>query len=186
VRRGSDGPWIPFRSPSVPQASSVGSFSESMPEVPVNARRPVSQGSGTVSRGVGSLLRQQRSVLATIAAWILLNVLFIAFWPEPHARERRYLETLRAIEAEKQLLRKKPASDAEWQEFAQRTRSELVPIVNDLKNSASAAEPIRQQLFWSARDLVPRTLGPRAKERDDADRRLKTYLDAAERGLAGY
>ena len=56
-------------------------------------------------------------------------------------------------------------------------------MVSDLKKSASATEPIRQQLLWSARDLIPRTFGPRTKERDDVERRLKEYLDGAERQL---
>jgi hypothetical protein len=184
VRRGPDGPWIPFRSTSMRDRPSVASFSKPVAEIPANERRSVSQRPGILSQGVGGLIRDQRGVLAAVAAWLLLNILFIALWPEPYSRERHYLETLRAIEAEKQLLRAKPASESEWQEFAQRTRSDLAPIVKDLQKSASAAQPIRQQLFWSARDLVPRTLGPRTKERDDVERRLRQYLDTVERELA--
>jgi hypothetical protein len=118
-----------------------------------------------------------------LAAWILINVLYLTFWAQPYGRERRYLQTLQGISAEVQELRARTASDAEWRELAQRTRVALAPIVSDLKKSASAAEPGRQQLLWAARDLIPRTLGPRTKERDDNDRRLKAYLDNAQREL---
>jgi hypothetical protein len=129
-------------------------------------------------------LRANWQICAAIFAWILLNVAYVA-WPEPYSRERRYLETLRAIEADVQALRAKPASSEEWKEFVAQTKTTLAPIVSDLKKSASASEPIRQQLFWAARDVIPHTLGPSTKERDEQDRRLKLYLETVERELKG-
>ena len=66
-------------------------------------------------------------------------------------------------------LRAKSASDGEWQAFRQRSQLTLAAMVKDLKGSASAAEPIRQHLLWAARDVMPRTLGP--KERESATNR---------------
>jgi hypothetical protein len=128
-------------------------------------------------------MRAHWDIAAAVAAWVLLNVFYVAFWPQPYGRERRYLETLQAIIAEVQELRARPASDGEWREFTERTRGALAPIVSDLKKSASASEPVRQQLLWAARDVIPHTLGPRTKERDDHDRRLKALLDNAHREL---
>ncbi len=115
----------------------------------------------------------------------MLDVVLLC-WPQSYARERGYLKTLRAIEADVQNLRSKPTSDAEWRRLAERTRATLAPIVSALKKSASSSEPVRQQLLWSARDLVPRTLGPRTKERDEQERLLKQYLDGAQREIENH
>ena len=177
VRRGVDGAWTPFQSPNAGRVHPAGSLPDWGPaaaQLPAHRSAPID---------LGGFLRSHWEVGAAIGGWMLLNALFLLFWPHAHSRERRYLETLRAINTEVQELRSKPASDAEWHDFAERTRGTLAPIVSDLKKTASASEPVKQQLFWSARDLVPRTFGPRTKERDEVDRQLKQYLDAAEREM---
>jgi hypothetical protein len=135
------------------------------------------------ARDFRELVRTHWDVGAGAAALVLLNVLYLAFWPQPYERERRYLQTLQAVSGEVQELRAKSASDADWRQLAERTRVALAPIVSDLNKSASASEPVRQQLLWAARDLIPRTLGPRTKERDEQERRLKEYLNSAQREL---
>jgi hypothetical protein len=183
VRQGADGPWTQFRSQSgAAGAARPGSTwethlpaGESVP--PSGSRSPVA------GKDVRGLLRTYWDIAAALGVWILLNVSYLSFWPEPHSSERRYLQTLRAIETEVTQLRSKPTSDAEWHELSQRTKATLAPMVSDLKKSASSSEPLKQQLLWSARDLVPRTIGPRTKERDEEERRLKHYLDGAQREL---
>jgi hypothetical protein len=183
VRRGADGPWTPYRSAAAPTPSASSIFQSDSTQP--NWGGPVSQRSASAvrARGPGGFWGAHWEIVATLGGWVALNALFILFWPQSHSRERTYLTTLREIEAEVQALRAKPASDAEWREFGDRTRATLAPIVADLKKSASASEPIQQQLFWSARDIVPHTFGPRTKERDEQDKRLKQYLDTAEREL---
>lgn len=128
-------------------------------------------------------IRAHGDTVAAVGAWILLNVLYVSFWPTPYTRERRYLQTLRAINVEVQNLHAKPTSDAQWHQFSERARQTLAPIVSDLKKSASSSEPARQRLLWSARDVIPRTIGPRNKEREEQEQQLKQYLDTAQREL---
>jgi hypothetical protein len=183
VRRGLDGPWKAFQieSSSAGTAGATPSGLESgSPGQVMTARRSVAPGA---ARDFRDLVRAHWDVGAGAAAWVLLNVLFLAFWPQPYGCERRYLQALQAVNREVQDLRAKSASDAEWRQLAERTRGALAPIVSDLKKSANASEPVRQQLLWSARDLIPGTLGPRTKERDEQERRLKEYLDSAQREL---
>jgi len=118
-----------------------------------------------------------------VGVWILLNVLFLLFWPQPYARERRYLETLQGIVAEADQLRAKPASEQEWQELARRTKQTLAPMVRDLEKSANSSELVRQQLLWCARDLAPRIIGPQTKEREGQQRRLKQYMESVAKAL---
>jgi hypothetical protein len=186
VRRGADGPWSPFQSDSsragatrAPDSTPERGRESAASVGQLPAQRPMSPTAVSGSRG---LLRRHWDVWAAIGACVLLNVMLLC-WPQSYTRERGYLQTLQAIDAEVQDLRAKPASDAEWRQFAERTRATLSPIVSDLKKSASSSEPVRQQLLWSARDLIPRTLGPRTKERDEQESRLKQYLKNAQREL---
>jgi hypothetical protein len=149
-------------------------------ETPIPVRRSALSAAAS---GLGNFWRAHWQIVAVLGAWIALNAISLFFWPQSYSRERGFLAKLQGIEAEVQALRAKPASEAEWREFAERTRATLAPIVSDLKKSANASEPVRQQLFWSARDIVPRTLGPRTKDRDEQEQRLKRYLDTVEREL---
>jgi len=183
VRHGLDGPWKAFQI-TAPVAETAGAMpsrlgSGSRGKI-MTARRSVAPSAARDFRG---LVRAHWDVGAGFAACVLLNVLYLAFWPQPYGRERRYLQTLQAVNGEVQELRAKSGSDTDWRQLAERTRVALAPIVSDLTKSANASEPVRQQLLWSARDLIPRTLGPRTKERDEQERRLKEYLDSAQREL---
>ena len=182
VRQGVAGAWTQFRPASRADAPATTSrLSGETQAPPGEASRP-RQSYAPTPRGVFRSLVHW-DIAAAIGVWILLNVSYLSFWPQPHSSERRYLQTLRAIESEVQDRRSQPTSDAEWHQLTQRSRVLLSPIGSDLKKSASASEPLKQQLLWSARDLIPRTIGPRTKERDDVEQRLKQYLDGAEREL---
>jgi hypothetical protein len=189
VRQGVDGRWSPFQShlSGAPATRAPGSTPEWGPESAesVGHRPPPRPVSPTALSGSRDLLRRQLDFGAAIGAWVLLNVIFL-YWPQSYARERGYLQTLRAIDVQMHDLRAKPTSDAEWRQFAERTRATLAPVVSDLKKSASSSEPVRQQLLWSARDLIPGTLGPRTKERDQKERLLKQYLDGAQRQIESH
>jgi hypothetical protein len=187
VRRGAEGLWAPFRSPSLaagasPTAASIAESRSSAADsrCPLGPQR---SGSPLAADGFPGWVRAYWDVGVAMGLWILLNVSFFLFWPESHSRERRYLQALKAITVELQDLRGKPTSEAEWHQFAERTRASLNPIVSDLKKSANSSEPVKQQLLWSARDVIPHTLGPRTRERDEQEQRLKKYLDSAERQL---
>jgi hypothetical protein len=182
VRRGVDGPWTQFRSESRAGAPAAASRLSGETQAPAGESPRPHQSYAPTPRGVFRSLFHWE-IVAAIGVWILLNVSYLSFWPQPHSSERRYLQTLREIESEVQDRRSQPTSDAEWHQLAERSRALLGPMISDLKKSASASEPIRQQLLWSARDLIPRTIGPRTKERDDVERRLKEYLAGAEREL---
>jgi len=187
IRKGAGGVWTPFR-PDVPasaprwivQAAGPGGASAAVLR---ESERKTSAPRGQQGR-FRSLIRGRADVIAVVAAWLFVNALFLLFWPQPYARERRYLAALRGIVAEVDELRAQPASDAKWHELAARTRAILAPIARDLEKSASSSELVRQQLLWSARDLAPRIVGPWSKARDGLQRRLKQYLDSVDQQLA--
>jgi hypothetical protein len=180
VRQGAEGPWHPFRTASAAPATLPTPQPSWDGDLPVRSSQAPQSRLSAGKGGLGRLLRSNWDLCAGLVVWLLLNGLFLLWFQDPYSRERNYLQTLRTISSEVHELREKSASEAEWRAFAQRTHVALDPIVRDLKKSANASEPAKQQLLWAARDLTPRTLGPRTKERDEFDRRLNTYLNTAE------
>jgi hypothetical protein len=179
IRKGKEGDWTPFPS-MVASVRSTG-----MTAVAVSSDRQAVSSEALLRRpeGFKSLIVRHWDMAAAIGVWVLLNVLFLLFWPEPYARERRYLGTLQNVVADVDRLRAGSASGNEWQELAKYSREKLAPIVRDLEKSANSSEPVRQQLLWSARDLAPKIIGPPDKELDERERRLKQYLESVERAL---
>jgi hypothetical protein len=180
VRKGADGPWSAFRSGAqMTSTPIVGAQSAERFEQSSVARPVVQSNSG----GIASLFRQHRDLSAIAAVWIVLNVLFVMYWPEPYAKERRYLATLQEVVKEADQLRAGGATDTQWASLAKRTKERLAPMVADLQKSASSSELPRQQLLWSARDLVPKIMGAQSKEREQNESRLKQYLQSIEQAV---
>ncbi len=177
IRKGADGAWSAFRSRVQPTATpTVGAQSAERFEQSSLARSVVQSKSG----GITSFLREHRDLGAVVGIWVLLNVLFVLYWPAPYAKERRYLATLQDIVKEADQLRASGATDTQWAGLAKRTKERLGPMVADLQKSASSSELPRQQLLWSARDLAPRIMGSPTKEREENELRLKRYLESVE------
>jgi hypothetical protein len=183
VRKGADGPWSAFRSGAQTAPAPAASASSSERFVPSSAGRQI-----PIDRwgGIAWFFQQHRDLSAIVGAWILLNVLFFAYWPEPYAKERRYLAKLQEVVKEADDLRGRGAVDKEWAGLAKRSQDRLAPMIADLRKSASSSELPRQQLLWSARDLAPKIMGPSTTERDQNERRLKQYLESVERAIGGH
>jgi hypothetical protein len=180
VRKGADGAWSAFRSGGRATATpTVGAQSAERFEDSRVARPVV----GSKAGGIASFLQQHRDLVAVVGVWVLLNVLFLLYWPGPYAKERRYLATLQDVVKEADQLRESGATDIEWAGLAKRTKERLAPMIADLKKSASSSELPRQQLLWSARDLAPKIMGPPTKEREENERRLKQYLLSVEQAI---
>ena len=180
VRQGTHGIWSAFQ-PASPTANyQVHPSPATSPHDELGPQSSVARFQG---RSVTGPSRHRWDIGVAFAGLILFNALFLTFWPEPYSRERRYLQALQTITTEAQAMRTKPASDAEWREFSERSKVTLAPIVSDLRKTASSSEPVRQRLLWSARDLIPRTLGPATKERDELEHRLKQYLESAQHDI---
>jgi hypothetical protein len=128
---------------------------------------------------LASAVRKNPDVVVALSMLVLINSFLFLFWSAADAKERRYLAMLQQIRADVGQLRGRSASDKEWQEFGKQSRLILAPIVQDLKKSASAAQPSRQELLWAARDILPKTFGPPSAGRDREDRQLAETLARA-------
>ncbi len=172
IRKGADGAWSAFRS-GVRQPATPAVVQSAERFEQFSKARSVPQSRW---KEFGPFFQQHRDLAAVVGAWVLLNVLFVLLWPEPYAKERRYLATLQDVLKEADQLRSSGAQGSEWGSLAKRTKERLAPIVIDLQKSASSSELPRQQLLWCARDLAPKIMGPPTKEREENERRLKEYL----------
>jgi hypothetical protein len=194
IRKGADGPWTVYRPPtnSVAQAPelspelqaplpSTQTSLKSRPAVHSPWERDPIANSGKL--GLRGRLSRNKELCAVVAIWLTANAVILFLSSDPYTRERRYLDSLRAVLTEVEELRKTPASDTEWTDLRKRSQTTLAPIVRDLQKSANAAELPRQQLLWCARDLAPKIVGPPTKERDQQERRLKMYLQSVETAL---
>ncbi len=180
VRKGADGVWTAFRSGT--QAVAIPAVSLRSTER-IEHSRSASPGFIANRKRYLAAIAAASQPVAVVGVWVLLNLLVILYWPEPYAKERRYLGTLQDVVKEADQLRASGAADAEWAGLAKRTKERLAPMVADLKKSASASELPRQQLLWSARDLAPRIMGSPTKEREENELRLKQYLQSVEEAI---
>jgi hypothetical protein len=180
IRKGADGPWSAFRRgaqycpASVPCDTAAERFEQSPAARPVRADR---------WGGIASFLQQHRDLSVAAGVWILVNVLFLAYWPGPYAKERRYLAMLQDVVNEVDDLRASGAADKEWATLAKTSRQKLAPMIADLQKSASSSELPRQQLLWSARDLAPKIMRAQTNERDQNELRMKQYLRSVEQAI---
>jgi len=138
IRKGAEGEWSPFRSvPSAagtPWLAGTPSGLSALPTARADESRAQGARSHREAKGFASVFHRNRDIAAAVGAWLLLDVLFLLFWPEAYARERRYLATLQGIIVEADQLRAKPASHEEWQQMLQRTQKTLAPMVRISKN----------------------------------------------------
>jgi hypothetical protein len=181
VRQGANGDWKAFRSGAATAAPSASARQSERFEQRSLAR----PGRQWKWEGISPFFQQRWDLAPGVGVWMLLNVLFVLFWPAPYANERRYLATLKNVVNEADALRASSVDAKEWADLAKRTKERLVPMVAELKKSASSSELPRQQLLWCARDLAPKIMGAQTKECEENERRMKQYLQSVEQTIGG-
>ena len=179
VRKGADGPWSAFRSGgrSTVVSGSVAPAAERFERS--HGMRPVAAGRW---EGIGSFFQQHRELSLAAGVWILVNVLFLVYWPQPYAKERRYLATLQDVLKEVDDLRASGAATRSGAASRNAAGRGWPPLIVDLKKSASSSELPRQQLLWSSRP-GPKIMGPRTTEGEQDELRLKQYLQSVEQAI---
>jgi hypothetical protein len=196
IRKGASGTWIPYRPTSQTQA-------QERETLPSNASASAPVGVSPAARGrsprqwparrrwfrlpmperTSPVNLMQVAIIAAILVWLTSNCVLLFFWPQPHAVERRAVLALERIQAEMNELTRKPPSDTEWNEFCERSKSTLAPVVRDLK-TAESSEPV-QLLLLACRDFVPKFCSLPARERQNYNWRLQRSLQQADMVLSG-
>jgi hypothetical protein len=185
VRQGEDSDWVPFLSlPGMSQSPGPASrrYADRAWTVAGVSGSPV--GARGANRPRRQHVRDNRYLAISLAAWLLINAVILVGWPQSHQTERKYLATLRGLEAETKSLQTRNASPQEWSALRARTKRILGPIVQDLKTRASPSEPICQHLLWVVRDQFPGLVGPRTAEMKERERVYQAHMRVVEEELA--
>jgi hypothetical protein len=185
VRHGAEGAWIPFN--SLP-----GMAATLTPTIAICRRGDQSTGKArlansavhTRARSIRQFIRDNRDLAIGVAVWVLINVAILVAWTQSYATERKYIATLRSLEAKAKALQGHDASGQDWAAFRAHVKQTLAPIVADLNKRASASKPICQHLLWVARDQFPKCVGPQNGERSEAERFYQRHMQVVEEELA--
>lgn len=129
------------------------------------------------------LWRKRRWFAAAFVIMLGIGLYFLI--PRPQY-DRIYYPEVRRIWTDIEELRRRQASDTEWEIFSKKAASRLEPIVYRLERYANADRIAARELLWVARDSVPAALAERNHPGSDANARLGgMYLDSVEAILAG-
>ena len=82
-------------------------------------------------------------------------------------------------------MRASEASDTSWQEFTERGRNELLPIVARLEREASSSNRSAQLLLWASRDCLPKMFLDARSAPSSSEKLLADYLENVEHLRAG-
>jgi anti-anti-sigma factor len=97
-----------------------------------------------------------------------------------------YYPEVRKLWNELNDLRRRKASDTEWDIFTDRAKTRLAPIVSRLERYANADRPAARDLLWVARDSIPAAIAERNHPGADINALLgDQFLDAVEALIHG-
>jgi hypothetical protein len=122
----------------------------------------------------------------TIIAAACLLALVVAgglLFAKPRGVDQKYWQAIDAISGRAHELARTRPSEAAWAAAVSEDRKQLEAIIGELKRTASAAEPARQNMLWAARDyLLPwLKLGSPIQ---DGDARFQEQMQAAQKLIA--
>jgi hypothetical protein len=190
VRRGGDDSWVAFSALAVSSG-----LRTSQPAIvgqpggaPANGQRvgaPQRAVAAVDQRLLRNIVRQNAAVILMLCLMLVAHVGLWRSWGRPFAKERALLSDLQSIVDGVHELRTRSTTDAEWVAFRERSRSALELVVEQLKQSVTSADPIRQQLLWVARDDIPVVAGPRRRDTEVRDKLLRKRLESIKRAIDG-
>jgi hypothetical protein len=135
-------------------------------------------------RSLQQIARDNSDIAVAAIAWMLINAVISIASSQSYPTERNYFASLRSLDADVTDLQSRPASEQEWAVLRARAKQTLAPIVNDLKQTARASEPIRQHLLWAARDQLPKLIAPRTAKTNEFKQLYERHMRIVEQELA--
>jgi hypothetical protein len=126
-------------------------------------------------------LRGDWPIVAGVLVWAGVNLVLWNVLDPFRRTENRYFQILTNAA---QKARDAQALDAgERGRIAASVVEEIKPIVEDLKKSANASEPVRQHLLWAGKDHLPRLFSASGKELSECDGIFQRHMYEAGRRL---
>jgi hypothetical protein len=193
VKHHANGAWVPYESvdPETAKRLHTGGVSVAAPAAATPTAVRNDSGPASITRGVsasvklrrplGEILPLNRFVLGGVAVWLCFN-LVLWFALDPLRRtERGYFQTISDAAQKARDARK--LDDAERGRVAASVAKEVKPIVEALKKTANASDPIQQHLLWAAKDQLPRLFSADGKDLGQCDAIFQRHMYEAGRRL---
>ncbi len=193
VKRQSDADWRPYEAVDAATARRLHADRSTKTVLPpaaarVDARPRDGRGPATFlplkSRpSLRQWIRADWPLVAGILVCAVVNVV-LWNWLDPfYGTERRYFHVLAGIAQQAREAREQKLESAERGRMAAAAAKELKPIVDDLKKTASASEPIRQHLLWAAKDQLPKLFSDSGKGTSECEAIFQRHMHEAGRLL---
>jgi hypothetical protein len=192
VRHHAEGEWVPYEAVDATTARRLHADRSTRP-----AQAPAARGDARLDN-VGSQapaptlkwrpnfrgrIHWNWRIAAGVLVWAGVNVALWSVLDPFHRTERKYFDVLTKAAQQARDARAKGLDDASRGRIAAAAIQEIKPIVEDLKKTANASEPIRQHLLWAAKDQLPRLFSASGKELNECDGIFQRHMYEAGRRL---
>jgi hypothetical protein len=177
VKRHADGEWVPYEAVDAATAKRLhADRSTHAAPVPAAIRGDATPHADTAPasatllkrrRSLGERMRADWPIVVGVVVWVGVNVVLWNVLDPFHRTERRYFQIL--TKAAQQAHDARALDSSARGRIASSVIQEIKPMVEELKKSASASEPIRQHLLWAAKDQLPRLFSASGKELSECD-----------------
>jgi hypothetical protein len=191
VKHHADGAWVPYESVDAETAKRLHTERGAIPATAAAAAVRNDLPQVAIARGVSAPSKPRRSLreivpayrllLGGVAVWLCFN---LALWYalDPLRRtEQGYFQTVSDAAQKARDARK--LDGAERGRIAASVTKQVKPIVDALKKTANASDPIQQHLLWAAKDQLPKLFSADGKELGQCDAIFQRHMYEAGRRL---
>jgi uncharacterized protein DUF4339 len=189
VRQHADGAWIPYEAVDDITARRLHADHSNASRPPAVARPTARSGDGDRSairprldaKALGERLRRNWPIGAGLLVLAALNLAFWFFLDPFYSTERRYLQVLTEAGQKARDARANGLDGAERTRISAAVVRDVKPMVESLKKSAAASQPIRQHLLWAAENELPKLFSGSGNELEQSDAIFQRHLHEAGR-----
>jgi hypothetical protein len=188
VKQHADGEWIPYEAIDAATSRRLHADRETRPAQDSVAHRgaaaaPAPPNAIRRRPSLRDRLRGEWRIVIGVLAWACVNLaLWFALDPF-HRTERNYFDKVAKAAEQARDAREKGLDGASRGRIAAAVMLQIKPVVDELKQTASASEPIRQHLLLAARDQLPGLFSADGKAFAECDGIFQRHLYEAGRRL---
>lgn len=189
VRQHADGAWVAYEAVDDATARRLHA-DHSNPSRPSVAVRPTARpggGDGSAilprfdAKALGERLRSNWPIGAGLLGLAAFNVALWFFLDPFYSTERRYLQVLTEAGQKARDARAKGLDGAERARLSATVVRDVKPMVESLRKTATASQPIRQHLLWAAENQLPKLFSGSGNELEQSDAIFQRHLHEAGR-----
>ncbi len=188
VRQHADGAWMPYE--SIDAVTAGRRHADRPNPSPPATVRPIARPGGGGGRQFSSrlskqtvreVIRRNRPIVVGVVVLAAVNGLLWYLLDPFYTTERRYLTALAEAAKKAHDARTNGLDAGERAKIAKSVVQDMKPMVEALKKTANASQPIRQHLLWAADNQLPKLFAGNSKELDQSDAIFQRHLYEAGR-----